>query len=109
MQEEGVSFIWQVSSLFPQVSPLWEVGVEVTSRHVEFYGATLRIHATFTGLRYVMYHYPLVAASIGIGICMIFLSTVVLLSWYQFSEPTLMVQVSEWGHKRAIYLQYFLV
>ncbi|KAK3879061.1 hypothetical protein Pcinc_016344 [Petrolisthes cinctipes] len=93
-QEEKQTVTVELFSQYEEnpVTPLWEIGVEVASRHVEFYGATLRIHATFTGLRYLMYHYPMMAASIGIGICMIFLSTVVILSWYQFSEPTLMSQ-----------------
>ncbi|KAK8389874.1 hypothetical protein O3P69_012808 [Scylla paramamosain] len=68
--------------------PLSEVYIELASRHVELYAAQMRIHATFSGLRYFMFHYPLIAAVVGIGICMVFLSAVVILSWYQFSGPT---------------------
>ncbi|XP_042890706.1 seipin-like isoform X2 [Penaeus japonicus] len=67
------------------VTPLSEVYVRLATKHVELYGAQLRIHAVFSGLRYLMYHYPLMAAALGIGICMVFLSAVVILSWYQFS------------------------
>ncbi|XP_045104960.1 seipin-like isoform X2 [Portunus trituberculatus] len=69
--------------------PLSEVHIELASRHVELYAAQMRIHATFSGLRYFMYNYPLSAAAVGVGICMVFLSAVVILSWYQFSGPTL--------------------
>lgn len=69
--------------------PLSEVHIELASRHVELYAAQMRIHATFSGLRYFMFNYPLSAAVVGIGICMVFLSAVVILSWYQFSGPTL--------------------
>ncbi|XP_042210326.1 seipin-like isoform X2 [Homarus americanus] len=47
----------------------------------------------FSGLRYIMYHYPLTAAVIGIGICMVFLSAVVIFSWYRFSGPTLNAKI----------------
>lgn len=69
------------------VSPLSEVHIELTTRHIELYASQLRIHAMFSGLRYFMYHYPLTAATVGIGICMVFLSAIVILSWYQFSDP----------------------
>lgn len=75
------------------VTPVSEVHVELASRHVELYSAQLRIHAMFSGLRYLMYHYPLTAAVIGIGICMMFLSAIVIFSWYQFSGPTLIAQI----------------
>ncbi|XP_063851424.1 seipin-like [Scylla paramamosain] len=51
--------------------PLSEVYIELASRHVELYAAQMRIHATFSGLRYFMFHYPLSAAVVGIGICMV--------------------------------------
>ncbi|XP_066961350.1 seipin isoform X8 [Macrobrachium rosenbergii] len=77
------------------LNPLSEVHVELHTRHVELYAAQLRIHAVFTGLRYFMYHYPLSAATVGIGICMVFLSAVVILSWYQFSGSSPAAQVGK--------------
>ncbi|KAG0715568.1 Seipin [Chionoecetes opilio] len=71
------------------VLPLSEVHIELASRHVELYSAQLRVHAMFSGLRYFMFNYPVSAGVVGVGICMVFLSTVVILSWYQFSAPTL--------------------
>ncbi|XP_068239702.1 seipin isoform X2 [Palaemon carinicauda] len=77
------------------LNPLSEVHIELFTHHVELYAAQMRIHAMFTGLRYFMYHYPLSAASVGIGICMVFLSAVVILSWYQFSELSQRGQVGK--------------
>ncbi|XP_064117849.1 seipin-like isoform X2 [Macrobrachium nipponense] len=77
------------------LNPLSEVQIELHTRHVELYAAQLRIHAVFTGLRYFMYHYPLSAATVGVGICMVFLSAVVILSWYQFSGSSPAAQVGK--------------
>lgn len=77
--------------------------MRLATKHVELYGAQLRIHAVFSGLRYLMYHYPLTAAALGIGICMVFLSAVVILSWYQFSGSA-GKQVRDQNDKRVIFL-----
>ncbi|XP_037804316.1 seipin-like isoform X2 [Penaeus monodon] len=87
VQEEKQMVTVELFSQYEEdpVTPLSEVYVRLATKHVELYGAQLRIHAVFSGLRYLMYHYPLTAAALGIGICMVFLSAVVILSWYQFS------------------------
>lgn len=100
------------SPSIPQLVPVSEVHIELASRHVELYSAQLRIHAMFSGLRYFMYYYPLSAASVGIGICMVFLSTVVILSWYQFSAPSTLsptqpMMVRNWLHY-SLCLRYIL-
>lgn len=91
LQEEKQDVTVELFSQYEEdpLVPLSEVHIELASRHVELYSAQLRIHAMFSGLRYFMYNYPLSAAAVGIGICMVFLSAVVILSWYQFSGPTL--------------------
>lgn len=87
VQEEKQMVTVELFSQYEEdpVTPLSEVYVRLATKHVELYGAQLRIHAVFSGLRYLMYHYPLTAAALGIGICMVFLSAVVIFSWYQFS------------------------
>ncbi|XP_047481852.1 seipin-like isoform X2 [Penaeus chinensis] len=87
VQEEKQMVTVELFSQYEEdpVTPLSEVYVRLVTKHVELYGAQLRIHAVFSGLRYLMYHYPLTAAALGIGICMVFLSAVVIFSWYQFS------------------------
>ncbi|KAK8751517.1 hypothetical protein OTU49_008862 [Cherax quadricarinatus] len=95
IQEEKQMVTVELFSQYEEdpVTPLSDVHVELESRFVELYGAQLRIHAIFSGLRYLMYHYPLVSAAMGIGICMVFLSAVVIFSWYQFSGPTLNARI----------------
>ncbi|KAM4880060.1 seipin [Sylvia borin] len=41
--------------------------VEIRSRRVQLYGARLRVHAHFTGLRYLLYHFPLTSAVLGVA------------------------------------------
>ncbi|XP_073514597.1 seipin [Phyllobates terribilis] len=58
--------------------------IQIESVHLQIYSAELRVHAHFTGLRYILYNYPVVSAIIGIASNFIFLSVLVLLSYLQF-------------------------
>ncbi|XP_027489333.1 seipin, partial [Corapipo altera] len=40
-------------------NPTVEVVLELRSRRVQLYRAQLRVHAHFSGLRYLLYHFPL--------------------------------------------------
>ncbi|XP_066845292.1 seipin-like, partial [Anser cygnoides] len=41
--------------------------LEIRSRRLQLYGARLRVHAHFSGLRYLLYHFPLTSALLGIA------------------------------------------
>ncbi|XP_030638176.1 seipin [Chanos chanos] len=58
--------------------------IEIQSRRIQIYSAQLRIHAYFTGLRYVLYNYPLMSAVVGVASNFAFLSVMVLFSYLQF-------------------------
>ncbi|MCI4386449.1 hypothetical protein PGIGA_G00062450 [Pangasianodon gigas] len=58
--------------------------IEIQSRHVQIYSAQLRIHAYFTGIRYLLYNFPLTSAVIGVASNFTFLSVIVLFSYLQF-------------------------
>lgn len=58
--------------------------VEIQSKRVQVYSSQLRIHAYFTGIRYVLYNFPLTSAVIGVATNFAFLSVVVLFSYLQF-------------------------
>ncbi|XP_028263595.1 seipin-like [Parambassis ranga] len=58
--------------------------VEIQSRRVQIYSSQLRIHAYFTGIRYVLYNFPLTSAVIGVATNFAFLSVIVLFSYLQF-------------------------
>ncbi|XP_048736463.1 seipin-like isoform X1 [Ostrea edulis] len=57
--------------------------IEVQNLKIQIYSATLKIHAHFTGLRYMLFHWPLLSAAIGTTLNMCLLSFMALLSWYQ--------------------------
>ncbi|KAJ0069397.1 hypothetical protein NL108_004227, partial [Boleophthalmus pectinirostris] len=58
--------------------------IEIQSRRVQIYSSQLRIHAYFTGIRYVLYNFPLTSAVIGVATNFAFLSVIVLFSYLQF-------------------------
>ncbi|KAF5908935.1 seipin-like isoform X1, partial [Clarias magur] len=58
--------------------------IEIQSRHVQIYSAQLRIHAHFTGIRYLLYNFPLTSAVLGVASNFTFLSVIVLFSYLQF-------------------------
>ncbi|XP_041948553.1 seipin isoform X1 [Alosa sapidissima] len=57
--------------------------IEIQSRRVQVYSAQLRIHAYFTGIRYVLYNFPLGSAVVGVSSNFLFLSVVVLFGYLQ--------------------------
>jgi len=59
-----------------------DIYVEIQSRHVELYSATLYIHAHFTGVRYFMFHWPMLSAAVGITSNLFFIVLVCLVSWW---------------------------
>ena len=42
----------------------------------------MQIHAHFTGLRYLMFHWPILSAVVGIGFNLLLIIFVLLVSWY---------------------------
>ena len=60
-----------------------EFEIQIQSPTIEFYSAKLLINAYFTGLRYFMFHWPLISAVIGISLNLFFTTIISLISWYQ--------------------------
>lgn len=58
--------------------------IEIQSRRVQLYSSRLRIHAYFTGIRYVLYNFPVTSAVVGVATNFAFLSVIVLFSYLQF-------------------------
>ncbi|KAK8779449.1 hypothetical protein V5799_019216 [Amblyomma americanum] len=61
--------------------PATQAGIMIRNSHIEVYTATLKIYADFTGLRYLLYNWPLTSAVVGISTNFFFVSLVALLSW----------------------------
>ncbi|XP_028916212.1 seipin isoform X2 [Ornithorhynchus anatinus] len=58
--------------------------IQIHSNRIQLYGAQLRIHAHFTGLRYLLYNFPVTSALVGIASNLTFLSVIVLFSYLQW-------------------------
>ena len=54
------------------------------SRYAEVYSSSFRIDAKFSGLRYLMYHYPITTAIFGTSLNLYILTAILILSWYRF-------------------------
>uniref|UniRef100_A0A1A8KBL3 Seipin n=1 Tax=Nothobranchius kuhntae TaxID=321403 RepID=A0A1A8KBL3_NOTKU len=58
--------------------------IEIHSKRVQIYSSQLRIHAYFTGIRYLLYNFPLTSAIIGVATNFAFLSVIALFGYLQF-------------------------
>ncbi|KAM5138279.1 seipin isoform 2-T3 [Mantella aurantiaca] len=58
--------------------------IQIQSVRLQIYNAELRVHAHFTGLRYLLYYFPVMSAVIGISSNFIFMSILVMLSYLQW-------------------------
>ncbi len=65
------------------LSPAARIDFQLLSRQVELYSAEYRVAARFTGLRRIMYAHPVLSAVVGCSLNLMFLSGVVLLSYYR--------------------------
>lgn len=61
--------------------PATQATITIRNSHIEVYTATLKIFADFTGLRYLLYNWPLTSAVVGIATNFFFVTLVALLSW----------------------------
>ncbi|KAM6953347.1 seipin-like [Aplochiton taeniatus] len=55
--------------------------VEIQSNQVQIYSAQLYIYAHFTGLRYILFHFPLMSATVGVTTNFVFLGMVLVVSY----------------------------
>ncbi|XP_068182133.1 seipin-like isoform X2 [Antennarius striatus] len=61
--------------------PATFVFIEIVSNKVQIYSSQLHIHAVFTGIRYFLFHFPLLSAVVGVFSNFIFLSLLLGLSY----------------------------
>ncbi|XP_016098516.1 seipin-like isoform X2 [Sinocyclocheilus grahami] len=85
--EQKQSVIVELYSEFKDDSYKPTVGavIEIHSQHIQIYSAHLYIFAHFTGIRYLLYHFPLISALIGVMSNFAFLSLIIVLSFLQFN------------------------
>lgn len=69
-----------------KTNPVTNIYVEIQNSEVQFYDINLQITAQFKGLRYFMFHWPVISSIIGITTNLILILLVLLLSWYHWSD-----------------------
>lgn len=98
-----------------QTHPVTSVDIAVLSKEIQFYSAKLHITANFSGLRYLMFNWPILSAVIGlsamsklrfiviwfdilfIGILtnLFFILIVCVLSWYHWDDTEWLVDIKD--------------
>ncbi|XP_065346788.1 seipin isoform X2 [Cloeon dipterum] len=68
------------------LKPATDAYVEIQSRNAEIYASQLHIHAHFTGLRYLMFQWPIISATIGISSNLFFLGIICALSYFHLTR-----------------------
>ncbi|XP_039280483.1 seipin isoform X2 [Nilaparvata lugens] len=67
--------------------PVTDVYLEIQALEIEFYSATLHIQAHLTGLRYLMFHWPLLSAALGVSSNLFFITFIAAVSWWHIYAP----------------------
>ncbi|XP_067313110.1 BSCL2 lipid droplet biogenesis associated, seipin, like isoform X2 [Pseudorasbora parva] len=85
--EQKQSIIVELYSEFKDDSykPIVGAAIEIHSQNIQIYRAHLYIFAHFTGIRYLLYNFPLISALIGVMSNFTFLSLISILSFLQFN------------------------
>jgi len=65
-----------------QSHPVTDIYVEIQSRFIELYSASIHIQAHLSGLRYLMFHWPLLSAILGVLSNLFVIAFIFSLSWY---------------------------
>ncbi|XP_043605160.1 seipin [Bombus pyrosoma] len=68
-----------------QNHPVTIIYIEIQSRHIEFYSASITINAHLSGLRYLMFHWPILSGIVGIGTNLFFITLVCTLCYLHFT------------------------
>lgn len=75
--------------------PATSVEITILSSSIQFYSAQLHITANFSGLRYLMFNWPILSAIIGITTNLFFILIVCILSWYHWDDNEWMVEIKD--------------
>ncbi|XP_065093350.1 seipin [Ochlerotatus camptorhynchus] len=78
-----------------QAHPVTSVDIAVLSKEIQFYSAQLHITANFSGLRYLMFNWPIMSAMIGILTNLFFILMVCVLSWYHWDDTEWLVDIKD--------------
>lgn len=73
--------------------PVTDVDIAVLSNEVQFYSAQLLVTARFSGIRYIMFNWPIISGILGIVTNLFFLLIVCILSWYHWEDVEWLVDI----------------
>ncbi|KAK2838661.1 hypothetical protein Q7C36_013475 [Tachysurus vachellii] len=71
--------------------------IEIHSQQVQIYKAQLYIHAHFSGIRYVLYHFPFASAVVGVMSNFMFLGVIILIGFVQDSTLWPYLHFNAWN------------
>lgn len=63
--------------------PTIKIGLEVRAKKIETYAAVLKVHAQFTGLRYLMFYWPVSSVVVSVISNFCFLTVLTMMMWQQ--------------------------
>ncbi|XP_055711005.1 seipin [Phlebotomus papatasi] len=66
--------------------PVTDIYVEIQNKAIQFYEVNLQITAQLSGLRFFMFHWPVLSATVGISTNLFVILLICLLSWYHWSD-----------------------
>uniref|UniRef100_A0A7G3AAT4 Seipin n=1 Tax=Lutzomyia longipalpis TaxID=7200 RepID=A0A7G3AAT4_LUTLO len=75
--------------------PVTDIYVEIQNKAVQFYEVNLQITAQLSGLRFFMFHWPILSATVGISTNLFVILLICLLSWYHWSDTTWIEEARE--------------
>ncbi|XP_050438473.1 seipin [Adelges cooleyi] len=83
LAEEKQSMVLEMYTDFEEdrLHPITDIHFEVLDHDVQIYAARMTILARLSGLRYLMYHWPVFSALVGIGTNLLFAFAVFAMSW----------------------------
>ncbi|CAH1731591.1 seipin [Aphis gossypii] len=70
-----------------QLHPVTDIYFEMLNHDIQIYSAKLNIIANLGGLRYLMFHWPIVSACLGIGSNLLFVFFIFSMSWRHIYGP----------------------
>ncbi|GAB0086172.1 Seipin [Sergentomyia squamirostris] len=75
--------------------PVTDIYVEIQNKAVQFYEVNLQITAQLSGLRFFMFHWPILSAVIGVSTNLFVILLICLLSWYHWSDTSWIEEARE--------------
>ncbi|XP_014259848.1 seipin isoform X2 [Cimex lectularius] len=67
--------------------PITDMHVEIRTERIQVYSSKVRIDAHLTGLRYLMFHWPMTSTILGVVFNMIVILFIIMLSWWHLYGP----------------------